>query len=317
MNRVKIKFSTPRISLFTPYNSYQTLNSFFQILYTIIHMTLPSIQSDNKTIGLLELDLAPKLASCLGLDLQISQNVEIVVNLLEQMGKIGAEHLTGLVLDPIYSFELAKNQGKAGILMRLTTVREDLDPLAIPSLIPNYGLEELRNNYNMACLEFYYHPEEEQALKKKQLLAEVHDYCDYLDIDLLLNLIVYTPADEEFTPEAFQEDQLVAIQELKNSTDAIALQCPVDALAIATITAELDIPWIFANYNHNYEEFKQELRICLENGASGFIVGESLWRELNRFKLEDKSPDIEKITQFIDTIFQDRVIELMRIVEEG
>ena len=31
-------------------------------------MTLPSIQTENKTIGLLELDLAPKLAAELGLD---------------------------------------------------------------------------------------------------------------------------------------------------------------------------------------------------------------------------------------------------------
>jgi tagatose-1,6-bisphosphate aldolase len=280
-------------------------------------MTLPSIQSTNNNIGLLELDLAPKLAAELGLDLNLSDNVELVKDLLQQMGKIGAEHLTGLVLDPIYSFGVVKNQGKAGILMRLTTLHEEIDPLAIPSLIPNYGLEELRNNYNMACLELYYHPEEEQALKKKQLLAEVHDYCDYLDINLLLKLIVYTPADEEFTPEAFQEDQLTAIQELRGSTDVIALQCPVDALAVATITAELDIPWIFANYNHAYEEFKQELRICLENGAVGFMAGYALCQDLKKFKLEDNSPDLEKIIQFINTTFKDRVIELMRIVEEN
>lgn len=279
-------------------------------------MTLPSIQTENKTIGLLELDLAPKLAAELGLDLNLSDNVELVKKWLMQMGQIGAQHFSGLVLDPIYSFAVAKNQGKAGILMRLTALHDEPDPLVVPSLIPNYGLEELRNNYNMACLELYYHPEEEQALKKKQLLAEVHDYCDYLDINLLLKLIVYTPADKEFSPEEFQNDQLTAIQELRNNADVIALQCPVDALAVATITAELDIPWIFANYNHNYDEFKQELRICLENGAVGFIAGYALWKELNKFKLEDSSPDLEKITQFIDTTFQDRVIELMRIVDE-
>jgi tagatose-1,6-bisphosphate aldolase len=233
------------------------------------------------------------------------------------LGQIGAQHLSGLVVDPIYSFSLINHGGAAGLLTRVTTLNEEVDPLVVPTLIPDYGLEELSENYSLAKLELYYHPQEEKALQKKQLLAEIHDYCDYLDIHLLLKLIIYTPAKVEFTQEQFQQDQLQAVQELSNLTDLIALQYPLTPLATATITAELDTPWILMNQKQNYEEFKQILRASLENGAVGFIAGQSLWSELANYKQSDHSPDLAKIKEFVETTFQDRLIELMRIVKEG
>ncbi len=279
-------------------------------------MILSSIQSDHNMMGLVELDIAPKLASALGLDLNYQENVDLIKDIVLQMGQVGAQHATGLVVDPIYSFDVTRNSGQAGILTRLTTLHEDVDPLAVPSLIPNYGLEEICNNYNLAALELYYHPQENNAFKKKQLLAEVYDYCDYLDIHLLLKLIIYTPADRDSDQELFQQDQLQAVQELRSMTDVIALQYPFDPLAAATLTAKLDIPWVLQAQQEGYEDYKQELRICLENGAAGLIAGQSLWRELGQYKLEDASPDLEQVNSFINTTFQDRIIELMRIVDE-
>jgi len=279
-------------------------------------MTLPSIQSKQGTIGLIELDLAPKLASLIGLNLELQENVAVIEKLLTSMGEISSHHLTGLIVDPIYSFAVTKKKGQAGVLTRLTILQDETDPLAVPSLFPNYGLEEMRNNYNMAALELFYHPQEDNALKKKQLLAEIYDYCDYLDIHLLLKIIVYTPAGQEPSQENFQKSQLQAIQEICRTADVVALQYPLDPLAAATITAELDIPWVLSSQGQSYEEYKQELRVSLENGATGFCIGTPLWRELKNMKLEDKSPDLEKINQFIETTFKDRLIELMRISTE-
>jgi len=280
-------------------------------------MTLPSIQTAQGKIGLVELDLAPQLAELIGLDLSLPDNVKTIQEILEKIGRISAVQATGLVVDPIYSFGIAQTGGKAGFLTRLTAFSEVVDPVAVPALIPNYGLEEMRNNYSLAELELYYHPQEENALIKKQLLAEIYDYCDYLDIDLLLKLIVYSPANHELTQESFQQDQLQAVQELRSTADVLALQYPLDPLAVATMTAELDIPWILQTQAQSYEEYKKELRICLENGAVGFTAGVNLWREIKKFKLADKSPDLASINQFFETIFQDRLIELMRITQES
>ncbi len=280
-------------------------------------MTLPAIQSPQHKIGLLELDIAPALADYLALDLQLSDDVAQMQKLLQKIGAVGLEYCTGLILDPVYSFKVAKKPGKAGILMRMTPVHQKNKPPAVPALNSNYGLEEMRNNYTLAKLELPYHPQEKNALRKKKLLAEIYDYCDYLNINLLLKLIIYSPSDQELTPDAFQEAQLRAVQELRNNVDLLALQSPADPLTSATLTAELDIPWILMGENHNYEEFKQKLRMCLENGAAGFCAGLSLYPEIKNYKLETGTLDLEKITRFFNTTLQDRLIELMRISEES
>lgn len=280
-------------------------------------MNLSAIQSDQEMIGLCELDTAPQIANLLGLDLSLPENEKLIKELLIDMGKIASRHLTGFVVDPIYSFDLIKHDGPAGLLSRLTTLHEDVDPLLVPTLIPEYGLEEMRQNYSLAKLELHYHPQEEKALQKKKFLAEIYDYCDYLDINLLLKLVIYTPADQDFSQEVFQADQLQAIQELHKMADVFALQYPLDPLASATVTAELDCPWILISQNQAYEEYKSALRVCLNNGAQGFLAGDSLWKELDSFKLKDKSPDLEKVKQFIQTTLTDQMIELMRITNES
>ncbi len=94
-------------------------------------MLLSSIQSPKKKIGLLELDQAPLLASKLGLDLSVSQNVELIQALLSKMGNLASTHLTGLVIDPIYSFSASSHSGKAGCLTRLNILADEVDPLAV------------------------------------------------------------------------------------------------------------------------------------------------------------------------------------------
>jgi tagatose-1,6-bisphosphate aldolase len=99
-------------------------------------------------------------------------------------------------------------------------------------------------------------------------------------------------------------------------TDILALQYPLDPLATATVTAELDIPWLLIGQDQAYEDYKSTLRLCLENGARGFLAGNSLWQEIQDFKQQDKSPDLEQIQQFVNTTVKDRMIELMRITNE-
>ncbi|KUK79332.1 MAG: hypothetical protein XD95_0470 [Microgenomates bacterium 39_7] len=268
-------------------------------------------------IGLLELDIALFLAKKLGLDISVPENVELIQSFLDLMGQVAAEHLTGLVIDPIYSFSASGYSKKNGCVTRLNTLSEEIDPLSPPQLIPDYGLEEISNNYSLAKFELMYHPQEESSLKKKQLLAEIYDYCDYLDMHLLLKLQLYNREGGDYLTETFIEDQLVAVQELSKMTDLIALQNPLDPLSIATLTAELDIPWILINDNQNYDDFKQQLRICLENGASGFIAGQALWQDIAGLKQAEEGLKVDNVTRFIETTFKDRLIELMRIVNEA
>ncbi|MBD3250392.1 MAG: hypothetical protein GF381_02380 [Candidatus Pacebacteria bacterium] len=280
-------------------------------------MNLPAICSEQDAFSILELDQIPQLASWLGLELKHQANIKLIRKLLDSLVTDLSAQASGLVLDPIYSLDaIAAKAARTGTLLRLTALQEQVDPLATPVLIPHWSVEDIENNYSLAKLELYYHPAEQKALEKKQLVAELADYCDYLDIDFVLKLVVYTPADREYDQTEFQADQLQAIEEFRSFVDLFALQDPQTPLAAATITAELDQPWVLYSQGQEYEQYKEVLRICLENGASGYWAGDSLWQEIAQFKQQDQSPDLEKINQFIATTVRDRVIELTRIADE-
>lgn len=262
----------------------------------------------------LELDQSPQLADLLGLDLNIQNNLQILNEINLALIKTAQEFISGAVFDPIYTFDLL-NENNA--ILRMESLTSGVDPLSMPVLINNWGVENIKNNFASAKLELYYHPQEMKALEKKQLVAEIYDYCQHEKIPLFLKLVLYTPADEDFNVISFQESQFTAIQEFRSTCDMLILQFPQDALASATVTAELDIPWLLTGQGIDYELFKENLRTSLENGASGCLVGSVLWKELGQMRLEDNSIDFDAINRFISTNFRDRLIEIKRIVEEN
>jgi hypothetical protein len=133
---------------------------------------------------------------------------------------------------------------------------------------------------------------------------------------LVVKLVVYTPGDRKFDWTEFRQDQLQAVEELRNLANLFVLQYPNDSLACATLTTQLDVPWIISDDNIDYGEFKERLRDALENGASGFMVGETLFKEIEGMRKKDHSPDIESILKFINSQARDRAIELVRISKE-
>lgn len=280
-------------------------------------MHISALKNSAQAIVLLELDNALKLASLLELNLKLSDHQLLLSELHKHLLLGLSASASGVVLDPDFTLPLINDKASsASLLLRLEQVREELDPLAMPSLITNWGVDAIGQNHAVAKLELYYHPQEEMALKKKQLVAELFDFCQYEKIDLLLKLVIYTPAGEEFDKLAFQEAQLQAIGEFASTCHLLALQYPFDALATATLSAELDTPWIVALNSGDYQVNKDALRTCLENGASGFMAGEILWPEINTFRSDKKALDLNQLFEYIQTTVRDRFLELVRISNE-
>ena len=278
-------------------------------------MKVSALQRDG--IGLLALDEAYLVAESLGLTLDEPTNAENLNALLARFISLYSEYTTGIVLDPTYSLPLLEHKHKnSGLALRIEQER-DQDPLSVPRFIPQWGIEDVRNNYGVAKLELYYHPAEEMAAEKKKLVADLFDFCQYEGIDFLLKLVIYHPPGKEMDMVEFQETQLEAIAELQRFSSLLALQYPQDPLATATLTSSLDIPWIVISDGMNYEKFKDSVRVSTENGAKGFLAGRTLWEEIGEMRLEDQSPDFDQIESFLKTTGKDRVIELMRIIKES
>lgn len=284
-------------------------------------MTLPAISTSHHRLALLSLDLAPQLAEALGLDLSLAENEAWIKQLIKILINNLAPTASGVILDPVYSydFNLVPEMVKTGLLFRLEKLALEIDPLLIPSLISNWGVANIRQHYAWAKFEMFYNPAEPKALEKKQLLAELADYCKFEGIGLLLKLKIFSLTDQPQTPVQFQETQLTAVQELAKLSQVMALEHPLDALACATLTAELDQPWILSlTGSKPYLEIKDQLRMALDNGAQGFLIAEALWPELYQLKSLDKhSLDLSAMTELIQTTIRDRFIELARIADES
>ena len=87
----------------------------------------------------------------------------------------------------------------------------------------------------------------------------------------------------------------------------MVLEYPHSALACATLTAELDIPWLLIDRTPTYSEFKEQLRTAMESGASGVMLDQIIWQG---FEPSESS-------KFIENTARDRVIELARITQES
>lgn len=285
-------------------------------------MRVASLFNSAGFIGVLELDNNRNLAESLGLDLTLQDNVQLLDEINNYILRLSKE-VTGVIYDPIYTFKfLSQNNKQTSALIRLEQDKETL-PDGLPLLFPNFSLEEISNNYALAKLELNYHPREQKALEKKQLLAEIREYSKILNMDFLLKLNVYDlnqllVEKDKQAKFSFDDDQLLAIQELRSFSNVLVIQNPSDPLAMATIISELDIPCLItANKEDRYEQFKDKFRMAMENGAKGYCVSQVLWQELTTYRKEDQSLNTTDIQKFFQTTVRDRLIELNHIASES
>ncbi|MBP7700436.1 hypothetical protein KA111_00030 [Candidatus Woesebacteria bacterium] len=280
-------------------------------------MRLQSIKNSTGVFSLLDFSRVATLAEAMGLDIDHLDRKETLDFISKTIMDFVSPEVSGVIVDPDLDFSnLEKKSNSTGLVMSLEKKRDSLDPTAMPSIADGWGIEQIRNNYGLAKLELYYHPQEEQALKKKQFVAEVHDYCKYEGIDFLLELMVYHPGSEKSSDNLLLETQLQAISELSNNCDLIGLEFLGDSLSAVTITAALDIPWVYNAREIGYEEFKNNLRICIESGAMGFMAGDPFWSGEYTKKMLSSYKDQEAIKDYIKTSIRDKVIEANRITSE-
>lgn len=298
-------------------------------------MQLSALSQPTGMLSIIELDGLVEFSDIFQLDLERAEDHKKIHQLLTEISGLlvqnGGQHAPSAIsLEPSFSFDAyaqsldegrskqeAEIRSQPGLVLSLdTSVTKPTDPVLLPELIPNWGVPEVRNNYGVAKLTLYYHPKEEIALKEKQFVAELHDYCRHEGIGLLLKLMMYTPAEESFSTESFQADQLAAVQEFRGFCDLLALQYPLDSLACATLTSELDIPWVVVGDGREYADFKDVVRDSIEAGAGGYMAGNVFWREASQFVSDDGQLIFPAISHFLQTTTRDRLLELTRIVNE-
>lgn len=282
-------------------------------------MTLPAI-SQNGFFSLLALDQVLLIADRFELSFRSSEEAQALEHSYMQLTHQFSPLVTGVVFAPEFGYPALEFKAEgAGPLFALERRLLESDPLSVPILTQGWGVEATRGNYGVAKLELYYNPQEKEAAAKRQLVAEVYDYCQHEGIELVLELLLYIEATPAQYPQIFPELQLQAVQDFRRSCSVMALEYPFSALNAVTLTAELDIPWILSARDTTYDEFKEQLRTVLESGAAGFMGVEPFLLGkgelgLAEMKLAERT---EQVARFLKTTGRDRVLEASRIVAEA
>ena len=280
-------------------------------------MRLSNITNSKGMISLLDFSRVATLAQTIGLDIDHLDHRDHLANVTKKMMKVLSPEFSGVTVDPDFDFDTIMHKANGtGLLLSLEKKADALDPLAMPKMADNWGIDHIKNNYAMAKLELFYHPEEAEAMKKKEFVAEVYDCCKYEGIDFLLELMVYHSTSQEPTQEILLEAQLQSAREFTNSCDVFALEYLGNALSAVTLTAELDTPWIYNAREIEYDIFKQNLRTCIDSGAVGFIAGDPFWEGQKTQQVLSNLEATEEQLEFIKTDINDRAIEATRITNE-
>ncbi|GIK84304.1 MAG: hypothetical protein BroJett025_09260 [Patescibacteria group bacterium] len=280
-------------------------------------MKLANIKNSLGNFALLDFSRIATLAQAIGLDIDHLEHQEHLSFISGKMMQYLSPEVSGVVVDPDFDFSIiSKKANGTGLLLSLEKKSDATDPFSMPRMADSWGIEHISNNYALAKLELYYHPQEPEAMRKKQFVAEVHDYCKYEGIDLLLELMVYHPSSEPPVAEVLFEAQLQAAREFTNTSDILALEYLGSSLSAVTITAEIDTPWIYNAREIGYEEFKQNLRACIDSGARGFMAGDPFWAGAQTSQILSNLNHGPEHEEYIKTEIRDKVIEAVRIANE-
>lgn len=277
-------------------------------------MRLSSISSSSGMISLFGFDQLLPLAKNTGLTVSDPHDAFYLESIVLSLMTAYSPQLSGVVLSPEIGYQAILNKAEGtGVVFCLERRLIEPDPFTIPLLMQHWNVETIRHNYGLAKLELFYNPNEPEASTKKQMVAEIYDYCQYQGIDLVLELLIYIEGTENEYKATFQQLQLEAVREFRTLCSLIALEFPLDALGAVTVTAELDVPWILTGRDTLYDTFKENLRTALDSGAKGFLATEQF---LPPFTPKGKF-NWDEYQRFITTVGKDRVIELTRITNQS
>jgi tagatose 1,6-diphosphate aldolase/sulfofructosephosphate aldolase len=123
------------------------------------------------------------------------------------------------------------------------------------------------------------------------------------------NLIYQLPGEEPLTPQQREDLVVEAARKLDEiGPDLLKLEYPGSPKGCRRIASTVHGPWAVLSAGVAFEEFQNVLRIsCDEGGASGFIVGRSVWKEAIGLEGEERQ-------EFLDTVARPRLDDCLAAV---
>jgi tagatose 1,6-diphosphate aldolase len=202
---------------------------------------------------------------------------------------------TGMLLDPEIGVAPAiadgSLPGRAGLIVAIeATGYEGPAGARVSRVLPGWRVE---NNTGLgasaAKLLVYYHPDAPNAADQERFVEGIADACRELDLALFLEPLSFGLDGSKLTGE---DRRRVVVETARRLTalgaDVLKAEFPYDAgvtdedrwrEACAELDAATPVPWVLLSGGVDDALFERQVRVASAAGASGVLVGRSVWAE--------------------------------------
>jgi len=197
----------------------------------------------------------------------------------------------------------------------------------------------VREGADALKLLIYHHPNasEETCRHEQDIVASVGEACEEAGLPLILEVVTY-PLGEAADDAALQArkkpdlvvDAAETFSDPRYQVDVLKLEFPAnlkyveeyqdaafaegtavyDRAAVEQACARLDqaagVPWVILSSGVGMDEFVETLKFANEAGASGFLCGRAVWKDV-----VDYAPDEAAMTRFMEEVGKPRVERLL------
>jgi tagatose 1,6-diphosphate aldolase len=208
------------------------------------------------------------------------------LDLVRELGRLPA----AVLLDPEIALPYVADEGalpaRTGLIVSLErsgAVRAP-DGLRSAELLPGVGALGVRRLGGTAAkllVRLRADREDADGPNGRLIAAAVED-CRANHLLLVVEVLAYRLDDEDGTEFAGRRGELILRgARLAEACGAgfLKLEYPGGPAECAALTGGLRVPWALLSAGVDHDTFVCQLRTALQNGASGFIAGRSIWKE--------------------------------------
>ena len=233
---------------------------------------------------------------------------------------------SAILTDPTYGLSAAMEMSpKAGLLLALEKSGYSGDSsYRRTELIPGWTPEKIRKS-GASAVKFmvYYHPGSGAlADELEELIRRVVADCHRWDLPVFLEPMSYSldAAVSKDSAEFAAGRPAVVIETARRlsrtGADVLKLEFPQDIKydqdraawrkACAKVSEACALPWVLLSAGVDFEQFKPQVQVACDNGASGFLAGRAIWKEAAPMSQAERA-------EFLANIARDRLRQLLDI----
>ncbi len=220
------------------------------------------------------------------------------------MVEVDKNRVSGLLIDPTYGKDLIDLTAKCGWLLSMekTGYRGGQEQRET-EILSDWNVRKVKEMGAVgAKLLLYYDPDNQELADKQKAVAQrVSEECMKEKTIFLLEPLSYRKSKEPYLVERMIDGLLDL------SVDIFKLEYPGSPEECRRISDKLQVPWVLLSAGVAYDQYKEQLKIACEGGASGMAVGRAAWQEFGQYEGEDRE-------RFFREVVSLRMDELINVV---